>query len=232
LATALTPETEEALLEFLLGFVTPDRRERMLEVVELRTDYVRLVLEDIYQPHNASAVIRSCECFGINTLHVIENKYRYTLHRDVAMGASKWIHLRRPNEPEVDNRTACLNELRTAGYRIVATSLHPDSVPIEEIPLDKPLALCFGTEEKGLSKSLLAAADMTTRIPMYGFTQSFNISVSAALCLSSLRRRLEKTAIPLQLSPAQRRQTLLTWARRSIPKIDRVEKAFFRAQGP
>lgn len=226
------PETEEALLQYLLEFVTPDRRDKMLEVIRLRTDFIRIVLEDIYQTHNASAVIRSCECFGINSLHVIENKYKYKVNRDVAMGASKWIFLHRHNAAETDNRAACLNELRQSGYRIVATSLREDSVPIEEIPLDKPLALCFGTEERGLSETLLEAADITTRIPMYGFTQSFNISVSAALCLSSLRRRLEHRGIPFQLTASQRRQTLLAWARRCIPKIDRVEKAFWRARGP
>lgn len=224
------PETEEALLNYLLEFVTPDRREKMLQMIHLRTDFVRVVLEDIYQSHNASAVVRSCECFGINTLHVIENKYRYAVNRNVAMGAYKWIHLRRHNAADHDNRRACLDELRQSGFRIVATSLQEDSLPIEEIPLDQPLALCFGTEEIGLSAPLIEAADITTRIPMYGFTQSFNISVSAALCLSSLRRRLEHRGASFGLTETQRRQTLLTWARRCIPKIDRVEKAFWRSR--
>jgi tRNA (guanosine-2'-O-)-methyltransferase len=230
LSIPYSPETEEALLDYLFRFVTPERKDRMLQVVSSRTDFIRVVLEDIYQPHNASAVIRSCECFGISNLHVIENNYAYTVNRDVAMGASKWIQLNRHNSEQCNNSSACLDSLRKEGYRIVATSLDPDSVPIEELPIDQPIALCFGTEETGLSSFILQSADLKTHIPMYGFTQSFNISVSAALSLASLRQRLQPKFNEFALCEAQRRRTLLSWLRQSIPRAERIEKAFLEGK--
>lgn len=218
-------------LEYLLQFVTPERRDKMFDVIDKRTDFVRVVLEDIFQPHNASAVIRSCECFGINNLHVIENKYAYTVNPDVAMGSSKWIHMNRHREEATDNSQACIDLLRQKGYRIAATCLDQDSIPIEDVPLDQPLALCFGTEETGLSKTILDSADLKVHIPMFGFTQSFNISVSAAICLASLRRRIEEDFDAFRLDPKARQATLLAWLKKSIPHFDRVQKHYRNTQG-
>ena len=177
----LDPRTGNALVEHLLQFVTPERQVRMEQVIEHRTTHIRVVLENIYQPHNASAVMRSCECFGIQHLHVIENSNAFTVNPDVAMGASNWINLHRHRDSDADNTAACLRELRKSGYRIVATSLDSTSVPLTELPLEEKTSLWFGTEELGLSKQVLQEADAHVHIPMQGFTQSFNISVSAAM---------------------------------------------------
>lgn len=226
------PAQREALVAHLLEFVSAGRRQRMADVLPLRTSRVQVVLEDIFQPHNASAVMRSCECFGIQHLHVIENRYAYTLNSEVAMGASNWIHLHRYREPEENNSLHCLNTLRQRGFQIVATCLDPDAVPLEDISLDRPLALWFGTEEDGLSSEVLDAADQRIRIPMYGFTQSFNLSVCAAICLHGIRTRMQHSGIPWQLSESEKTEVMLHWLRHSVKRAAIIEKQFLAKLAP
>jgi tRNA (guanosine-2'-O-)-methyltransferase len=228
----LSPGKEQALLDHLLQFVTEEKAARMRAVLRERTEWVRVVLEDIFQPHNASASVRSCECFGIQHVHVVENRYTYTLNREVAMGSSRWVDLHRHRNPENDNSAACLEELREAGYRVVATSLSNDAVPLSAIPLDRPLALCFGTEEDGLGEGLLASADLHTRIPMYGFTQSYNLSVSVALCLQEIRRRLEAEGIDFRLGVDRQRSVQLGWLLRCLRNGELLARAFLRETFP
>ncbi len=224
----LDPQIEEAFIAHLSELLTPEKRERMEQVIALRTSCIQVVLEDIFQPHNASAVMRSCECFGIQNLHVIENKNKYVLNREVAMGSSKWIHLHRYREPGGQNTSECLASLREQGCRIVATSLDPSSIPLDQLPLDQKTALCFGTEEDGLSRTILDEADAHVHIPMFGFTQSFNISVSAALCLHDLRKRLPDYTDDWQLQGAEKREALLLWLRNSVRNYDIQERVFLQ----
>lgn len=201
----------------------------METVLASRTARLQVVLEDIFQPHNASAVMRSCECFGIQHLHVIENRYTYTLNREVAMGSSKWINLHRYRQPDTDNSGRCLEHLRAQGFKIVATSLDPGSVPLHELPMEDKTAICFGTEEDGLSQAVLEAADAHVHIPMHGFTQSFNISVSAAICLYELRNRLQQAFPDWGLSPSERQEVLLFWLRNSVRNVAVIERNFLKA---
>jgi len=224
----MDPHLEAGLVEYLMQFVTPHKRSLMEGVMEKRTHHLQVVLEDIFQPHNASAVLRSCECFGIQHLHVIEDRYPFSVNRDVAMGASKWVHLHRYQEAGGGNLRHCLSTLRDRGFRIVATSLEEGSTPLHALPVDTPFALCFGTEEDGLSKALMDQADEHLHIPMLGFTQSFNISVSAAICLYELRRRIEETVDNWQLNEAERRQAYLLWLRNSIKRVEVHEREFIR----
>lgn len=228
----LEASTEDALVAYLLQFVTPAKRARMEAVMAARTSHLQVVLEDIYQPHNASAVLRSCECFGIQHLHVVENRHRYTLNREVALGASKWIHLHRYRETEADNTRTCLEALRSRGYRIVATSLDPASLPLHALPVGERLSLWFGTEELGLSDQVLQAADAHVHIPMFGFTQSFNISVSVALCLYDLRRRIQDAGLPWALNSAEQREVYRLWIRSTVRKADILERAFLAKLPP
>lgn len=226
----MSPVVEDALIAHLLQFVTPEKRSRMESVLAQRTSHVQVVLEDIFQPHNASAVMRSCECFGIQHLHVVENRYPYSLNREVAMGASNWIHLHRYREPDRDNSLSCIRHLKSRGLRLVATCLSADDIPMEELPLDKPLALWFGTEEDGLSETVLEAADLKVRIPMYGFTQSFNLSVCAAICLHDIRRRLMAAAFPWTLSADEKRAVMRLWLKNAVRNAEIIERAFLLRQ--
>lgn len=228
----MDPRLEAGLIEHLLQFVTPGKRRLMARVIEGRTSHLQVILEDIFQPHNASAVMRSCECFGIQHLHVIEERYPFSVNRDVAMGSSKWIHLHRYHSTEGGNADRCLRTLREKGFRIVATTLAEGSIPLHALPVETPLAICFGTEEDGLSPDLMEAADERVHIPMLGFTQSFNISVSAAICLYELRRRIEESVPRWQLDETQKRQAYLLWLRNSIRRADILERAYLRQHPP
>lgn len=227
----MNPVVEDALIEHLLQFVTPEKRSRMESVLAQRTSHVQVVLEDIFQPHNASAVMRSCECFGIQHLHVIENRYPYSLNREVAMGASNWINLHRYREPGHGNSLACIRHLKSRGLRLVATCLSADDIPMEELPLDRPLALWFGTEEDGLSETVLEAADLKVRIPMYGFTQSFNLSVCAAICLHDIRRRLMESTVPWALSANEKRAVMRLWLGNAVRNAGIIERTFLLRHG-
>ncbi|MFP4281359.1 MAG: TrmH family RNA methyltransferase [Opitutales bacterium] len=214
------PRADPGLLTFLEGFLTPARREKIDRVLAARTGYVRVVVEDLFQPHNASAVMRTCECFGVQHMHIIENRYAFRPNSEVSMGAAKWVTTHRHRAPETDNTTACLEELKAAGYRTVATCLREDAVPLHEVPTDRPLALLFGTEEDGLSERAIAQADLATTIPMQGFTQSFNISVSAAICLSHLLTRIRAERDDWALPEAEKEALRAAWVRASLKHLN------------
>ncbi len=226
---ALSPERRQEIVEHLATFITPHKRTLIEQVLDHRTDHLSLVLEDIYQPHNASATIRTCECLGIHNIHIIEIRNRYEVNPDVVMGSVKWVALHRYRTPDHDNTAACIAHLRGQGYRIVATSPHRDGYTPETLPLDQPLAVLFGTEEKGLTEGALSAADTFVRIPMFGFTESFNISVSVAVLFSHLVRRMHAAPdIPWHLTPERRDEIRLQWYRRIVTRSDTIIEEFLK----
>lgn len=222
-----TKNTKEELLTYLLGFITENKRNKFEKIINFRTRYLTVVLEDIFQPHNASAVLRTCDCFGIQDVHIIENKNKYDVNPDVALGSSKWLTLIKHNKNE-ENTLKTLNKLKKQGYKIVATSPHKDQFMLDELPLDQKTALVFGTELNGLSDLALDNSDYFVKIPMYGFTESFNISVSAAITLYSLTEKLRKSEINWQLSEDEILDIKLDWVRNIIKHSDLIEKDFFR----
>jgi len=222
---------EEAMggrTEFLGSFLTADRRARIDRVLELRTRYLTIVLEDIYQPHNASAVLRSCECFGIQDVHIVEDRNAYTVSRDVVLGAASWLDLIRYRASEGQSVGHCCRELRAAGYRLVAASPDEESTvsDVDDIGVDTPLAVFFGNEEQGLTKAVRDEVEQHMRIPMFGFTQSFNISVSAALILRELTRRIRASSASWGLSDEEKRGLRLQWYRRLVKGSDLLEQRY------
>jgi tRNA (guanosine-2'-O-)-methyltransferase len=216
------------LLNYLSGFITESRRKKFGEIVRWRTRYITVVLEDIYQPHNASAVLRSCDCFGIQDVHIIENKNRYEVNPDVALGSSKWLNLIKYNGKDF-NTPSAIDALKNNGYRIVATTPHKNDITLQSLNFDNgPIALMFGTEMRGLTPEAIALADEFVKIPMYGFTESFNISVSVALCLFFLSEKLRNSAIGWQLHEEETTDILLDWTRQTIKKSELIEKDFLK----
>ena len=216
------------LINHLASFVTEERWQLMNKIIADRTRYLTVILEDIFQPHNASAVLRTCDCFGVQDVHIIENKNEYTVNPDVALGASKWLNLKKYNETE-ENTIACIKELKSQGYRIVATTPHTNDVDLEAFDLSKgKIALMFGSELPGLTETALEHADEFLKIPMYGFTESFNISVSAAIVLHHLRWKLNQSEIKWQLSDDEKDEILLNWLRQSIKRSEVVERDFYK----
>jgi tRNA (guanosine-2'-O-)-methyltransferase len=221
----------ELVISGLSKFVTDERLQLFHEVLENRTRYLTVVLEDIYQAQNASAVLRTAECFGIQDVHVIENKNKYNVNPDVALGSTKWINLFRHNET-TNNTVKAIKKLKNEGYRIVATTPHTHNVGLNEFDLSKgKVALFFGTELKGLSNKMLKHADEYLKIPMYGFTESFNISVSAAIILSQLTGNLRNGNLNWQLNSNEKDVVLLKWLTKTIKKSDIVLKELCKSQG-
>lgn len=217
---------DAACLEFLSQFITDERRQRFEEVLEWRTRHLTVVLEDIFQPHNASAVLRTCDLRGVQDIHVVENRNHYAVNPEVVMGSTKWLSLYHYDASEF-NTPAAFERLRNDGYKIVATCPHRDDYTPETLPLDEPIALVFGTEKEGLSDYAIENADMHVVIPMFGFTESYNISVSAALLLYTLTNRLHSSSdIDWHLTEAERNAVRLLWTRRSLSRIRQYERKF------
>ncbi len=213
-------------IELLRQFVSPNRWELFQKVINYRTRYITVVLEDIYQPHNASAVLRSCDIFGIQDVHIIENRNEYRVNPQVSMGSQKWLTLYKYNELE-NNTLSAIKALKSKGYRIVATTPHRDDVELKEFDLSKgPVALMFGSELPGLSEIALNNADEFLKIDMYGFTESFNISVSAAITLHYLVNKLHQSDISWQLSQEERDEILFTWLKKSVRASEQILKRF------
>lgn len=203
------------LINYLTQFISDKRKERFDEVIQHRTNHLHIVLENLYQAHNASAVVRSAESFGIQNVHFIENKNSLKISVDVAMGSSNWLSIHRYNSNE-NNTKQVLTELKNQGYRIVATTPHTNACTIEKLPIDKKLALVFGTEIDGISETVTEMADEFVKIPMYGFTESFNISVCAALCMYELTTRIRQQVPNHFISEQEKTDVYLQWLKTSI----------------
>ena len=230
----LNSRLQQELTEYLLSFTTAERQDRINTVLDQRTGYLTVVLEDIYQPHNASAVLRSCDGFGINDVHVIQNRNRFSPNSEVDMGTSRWLNIEY-NSPEngVSSCTASvLTRLKQRGYRIVATTPHTDDTDLEEFDLSKgPAAIVLGTELEGISDEVRGCADEYLKIPMYGFVESFNISVACALILHHLSWKLRTSDIGWKLGSRERADSLLSWLRKTVKNADALEMRFFSENG-
>ncbi len=203
-------------VDYLKNFVTDYKNELFARLIRERTGYVTLVLEDLYQPHNCSAVLRSCDCFGVQNVHVIENKNVFRDNSEISMGAADWLTLHR-HRGGTSPTMETINDLKRQGFRIVATTPHERDSFVDDINLYKgKMAFFMGTELTGLSDEMMANADEFVKIPMYGFTESYNVSVCAALLLYSVVQRLRRTDIDWHLSEDEQYEVLFQWYKRSI----------------
>jgi tRNA (guanosine-2'-O-)-methyltransferase len=210
-------EKKQLLIESLSTVINEQRQILLQQILAQRTRYLTVVLEDIYQPQNASAVIRTAECLGLQEMHIIENKHEYQVNPKVVQGASKWMEINRYKDAGKDNTTACLKKLKNRGYKIVAMTLREDSIDLNTIDVDQKLALCFGSEEPGLTDLAHELADEYIKIPMCGFTQSFNLSVSAGICLNHLATKMRESDLNWQLSEDDTTDLYVDWLSKSTP---------------
>ena len=213
----MATEKQQNIIDYLSGFINEERRERLQQILRERTRHITVVLEDIYQPQNASAVVRTCECLGIQELHVIENLYEYRLNPAVVQGSSKWVDLTRHNREEQDNSRACIEQLKQRAYRIIAMDPAPGGKTVDQLDIGDKLALCFGSEEPGLSATLTDLADETVRIPIHGFTRSYNLSVSAGISLYILVTALKNSSVNWQLDERDATDLYIKWLAASTP---------------
>jgi tRNA (guanosine-2'-O-)-methyltransferase len=220
--------TKQALYDYLTECISDTRKQKFEENINWRTRYLTIAVEDIYQTHNASAVMRSAECMGIHDVHVIENVNQYRPNADIVMGANKWMNMIHYNGQE-DNTLTCIQHLRKQGYRIVATTPHEKDCLIQDLPIEKgPMALFFGTEREGISQTVFEQADEFVKIPMVGFTESYNISVSAAICMYELMKRLRASDLHIGLSEEDMLDIKLSWVKATITRPDLIETEFFK----
>ncbi len=217
---------QKQVIDYLSQFITAKRLGQFHAVLSQRTRYLTVALENIYQPHNASAVLRTCDCFGVQDVHVIENTNEYQVNPDVSLGSSKWLELTRYNRHE-NNTKAAIGALREKGYRIVATTPGEKAKKLEELDIHTgKMALFFGTELTGLSDMVMDEAEESVKIPMMGFTESFNISVSVAIILHFLSYTLRKSDISWKLSDIEKDEILYSWLKKSIKKSGLLVEKF------
>ncbi|BDC98720.1 tRNA (guanosine(18)-2'-O)-methyltransferase [Persicobacter psychrovividus] len=202
---------EAAKVEYFRPYITEAKVNLLEKVMDQRTRQITVILEDVYKPHNASAVFRNCDCFGLQDLHIINNSSEYEINPNVSKGASNWVSMHRYEKEGAKNTADCYANLKAQGYTIYATSPNVEGKTLDQVDLSGKVAIAFGNEADGLSEEALASADHHLRIPMYGFTESFNISVTTALCLHHLVERLRKERKDWHLSEEERQFLRSVW---------------------
>jgi tRNA (guanosine-2'-O-)-methyltransferase len=218
---------DEGLLEYFGQYITDHKKGAMERVLAARTRHFTVVLEDIFKPHNASAVIRTCDCFGVQDIHVIEKTNKYKVNPYVTRGASQWVDLHKYYQPDGTSVDACFSTLREKGYKIYGTSPSPGSMSIHDLPANEKLALVFGNEHEGISEEVKTKADGLVHIPMMGFTDSFNISVSASIFLFDLVSKAKRSQIPnFHLTEDEKNQLRMKWYRSVVKNSDLHEKVY------
>ncbi|KRO64398.1 MAG: hypothetical protein ABR80_00030 [Cryomorphaceae bacterium BACL11 MAG-121015-bin20] len=219
------PKLTADLVEYLKGFVFDERRKLFEAKIQERTQHLTILLENIFQGRNISASIRSADCFGIQDVHIIENDNLFNDDSEVSMGAEKWITTKRYNQNK-HNSIEAIENLKSNGYQIIATTPHNADCDLYDLDITKKTALFFGAEVKGCSKETLTLADKRMKIPIYGFTESYNISVSVSLCLQHLTYKMRQSNMDWKLSLDQQEKVMLQWLRNSIKSAAEIEEKY------
>lgn len=217
--------TDKKLLLHLESFLTEKRKQRFEKVITQRTKHFTVATEDVYQLHNTSAVLRSCDVFGIQDVHIVEEHNSKTIDREIAMGAQKWVNINRYHSTK-----ECINQLKKDNYQIVATTPHITNCELHDFDITKKSCFFFGRETEGLSDHVLQQADAFLKIPMVGFTESLNISVSAAIILHYVTTQLKQSAISWQLNDKEQVTTRLNWCKKTLKSYDDIVERFTQAE--
>lgn len=212
---------DKDLVEHLEGYITERRKGLFEKVLAQRTRHFTVAVEDVYQLHNTSAVLRSCDVFGVQDVHVVEAQLGKKMDREIAMGAQKWVDIHR-----YSNTQTCIETLKRQGYRIVATTPHKDSQYLHEFDIAQKAAFFFGKETEGLSEEVLEQADEFLKIPMVGFTESLNISVSAAITIQHVTNLLRNSDINWKLTEQEILEKRYDWCKKTIKSIDDILKRY------
>ena len=213
--------------EYLEQFVTEKRKELFKKVLSERTKHFTVAIEDIFQPHNASAMVRTCDIFGVQDMHVIESKYKFYASRLVAKGAQKWIDFSMYNKKDANNTLNCIAALREKGYKIIATTPHNESCLLQDFDVTQKSAFFFGVEKEGLSKDVMDNADGFLKIPMVGFTESLNISVAAAIILQNMNEKLKTSTVDWQLSELEKSEIYQDWLEKTIKSVKKIKEKYY-----
>lgn len=217
----MTKQSTDNLILQLKEFISQERFEKLESRLNLRTRYMVLGLEDIFYPHNASATIRSAEAFGIQEIHAVQSLCHFSPSRHIVRGTDQWVDINRWNStPEL------VQKLKNDGYRIVITAPREGGSTLENFDVTAgKFALFMGTEKTGISDWLFKQADDAIYIPMVGFAESLNISVSAAIITQKLTSDIRKMDPTVwQLEEQDKQNLLLKWVKASIKDVDNIIK--------
>lgn len=220
---------KKELLAYFEQFITKQRQEKIKKLLPLRTRHVGVALEDIYKSANTSAILRTCDALGVQDVHCIEGRNPMDVNDGIALGASKWLSVDRYRTEEGETNDAtkeCIDALKKDGYKIVATSPHATK-SLSELSIEDKTMFLFGTENQGLTEEAIDLADDVIEIPMYGFVESFNISVSVGLCLYDFTTRLRNSNVAWQLPEEEMLDLEIDWMRNSVENADALERRFF-----
>lgn len=208
---AANDEELDRVVEVLEEFVSPVRRARMAAALEARTRELVVVLEDIYDEHNASAVLRTADAFGIHEVHVVERKVRFVLQPKTSLGAHKWLDVQRHRDAG-----EAYAALRARGYQVWASSVREGSIPIGALDPSGPVALVFGNEHEGLSEQAVEAAHARFQVPMVGFVESLNVSVATAVAMYDVLARKRSSGRAIGLERLEKRRLYAEWLALSV----------------
>ena len=226
----MNEKVKSELIIHLSSFLSEERNSKFDEVLLNRTRKITVVLEDIYQSHNASAVIRSCELLGIQDIHVIEGNNKFSTNDEISVGAAGWVDIYKYGYNSEHDASSCYHRLKESGYTIVATSPDEESNGLDSININDKVALLFGTEENGLSEEALAISDYSVAIPMYGFTESFNVSVACSLILRDLVERLRRSNSNWKLSEEEISDIKYSWLMKSVKNSNLIAQRFLNGR--
>ena len=209
------------LFNYLESYLTEERKQRFLEVLQYRTKHITIAIEDVFQMHNTSAIIRSCDVFGVQEVHVVEDRFAKRLDKNIAMGAEKWVDVHR-----YQNTMDCISHLKQQGYRIIATTPHDNSTLLPDFYPEQKSAIFFGTEKEGLSNEVMKQADGFLKIPMVGFSESLNVSVAAAIIIQDLAHKVRASDVDWELTEAEVLDKRMDWTQKSIQHVKGIIKRY------
>ena len=212
---------------YLKLFVTENRQQRLSEIIANRTRHVTVVLEDLFQAQNISAVLRTCDCYGVQDVYVIQHRNEFEANKEISMGADKWLTIHEFPHSE-HNVKECIDRLHEQGYWVAATLPDEQKRTIFDLPVEQKTAFLFGTELTGLSEEAVKYADGNVLIPMYGFTESFNISNSAAIILSHFTEKMRHSSVKWQLSNEEKEELFFNWLQKSVKDPDGLIDYFMK----
>ena len=216
---------KQHLIKYLEGCVTEERKEIFKKVIKDRTRHFTVILEDLFQKHNTSAITRSCDVFGVQDMHIIENKYSTYVSNQVGKGSQKWMTFHRYNQ-KMHNTQACIDTIKAKGYQIIATTPHESSEFVADFDVSKKTAFVFGVEKEGVSDMMMEQADGYLKVPMYGFTESLNVSAAAAIIFQDVATRVRKTDTKWELTTEENSEVYLSWLQNSIKSIDAIMERY------
>src|SRR6056300_1910238 len=210
-------EAKRAFYAKLSLELTDHKRQLFQDKVAQRTRHFSLALEDMMKSQNASALMRTADAFGIHRVDVYDKNERFNVSSGISKGVEKWLDASFFNTYNEGNQENWVRQLKSTGRKLYVTAVDPRARPIESIDASVSATICFGNEQEGATSLLQSMADELIYIPMQGFVESFNVSVSCGIVLHHLSHRMELSGIERGLEEEDELNTLIEWSLRTIP---------------